>query len=388
MADNIFIPFSIIITLLILLTHSYFVIKSIIYHRSLKKQKTNSSWIPKARVFIPCKGFHQNLEKNLLSIATQDYPYYKVIFSTESEQDPAVAIIKKITSIHSNCVHVSAGSADSCGQKNHNLLKALEKDTESDVLVFADDDIRPGKNWLKNLIEPLQENSTVATGYRWLDVKWHSFAGSLHAILNAFTVAFMCDRIFGCLWGGSMAIRREDFYKLKIDELWAHTVVDDTSLTQAIRKNKFKLVYVPECLICCPGDNLPLKSVLDWFTRQIMYGKFYFRRIWYGGFVLQIFTIASVFSIFYLWHNALTVSAFLLPAFAVSALMFMIFLSCSLLKFQHKASNSWILWFFMVPFAQLGATYCLFRTLFMQSLTWKNTKYLISNKGLVLKIER
>src|SRR6266478_8218567 len=68
-------------------------------------------------VFCPCKGIDPEFEKNIRSILDQDYPNYGVTFIVESEDDPAVEVLRSIGAKNI----LVAGRATDCGQKVHNL---------------------------------------------------------------------------------------------------------------------------------------------------------------------------------------------------------------------------------------------------------------------------
>jgi cellulose synthase/poly-beta-1,6-N-acetylglucosamine synthase-like glycosyltransferase len=62
----------------------------------------------------------------------------------------------------------------------------LEVSAESEVFVFVDSDARPGADWLRNLIAPLQDKTIgCATGYRWFVPQRGGFSTALRSVWNA-----------------------------------------------------------------------------------------------------------------------------------------------------------------------------------------------------------
>lgn len=241
---------------------------------------------PPCAIFVPCKGNSKNLKANLESFFSLDYPALELFFVTESEADAAAPVIREVIKGRPNARFVAAGLSTACAQKNHNLLAgiALASRGVAQIYVFADSDIRPGPQWLRELVLPLgNKKITVTTGFRWLNATKGSVAEWTHAYANIFIyVSFSCAFFAGGvgLWGGSMAIRREDFEGIGVAEKWSGAVVDDLSLSQLVHKKRLKGVMVPSC-IAHTDELLPsVKASVAWFERQIMFLKVYFKHLW------------------------------------------------------------------------------------------------------------
>ena len=152
-------------------------------------------------VFVPCKGIDDNMENNLRAFMDQDYKNFRVTFITESNEDPAVEVIKKVMKDYKNAYHVVSGRTQYCCQKNHNLLKGIKSDNDSKVIVIADADVCPSNVWLKNIILPIMNDfNHVSTGFRWLDPYKASFFGTIHSMLNSYLFCLM-PATKG-VWGG------------------------------------------------------------------------------------------------------------------------------------------------------------------------------------------
>src|SRR6266481_10168594 len=53
---------------------------------------------PRTAVLCPCKGVEPGLERNLTALCEFDHQNYEVFFILASESDPAVSIVKRVTS--------------------------------------------------------------------------------------------------------------------------------------------------------------------------------------------------------------------------------------------------------------------------------------------------
>ena len=188
---------------------------------------------PRLAVIVAVKGHHDEFDHFLEHLFAQDYPYFRVIFSVEAADDPAVAPIETWSARLPNRVAlVVAGLAHDEGQKIANLRAALAHLTPADeIVVFADADIRPSRDWLKRLIAPLLEGKAdVVSGFAWLVVDDRSFSSFVMASMAATMVTVPRLPIFNAVWGGSVAMLRERCEALDLGQAWRGSLCDDLHL--------------------------------------------------------------------------------------------------------------------------------------------------------------
>ena len=128
-------------------------------------------YAPVTALICPCKGAEPGLEENLMALTRFDYANYEIYFSLATSLDPALKIVERVKAASKRPVHiVIAGPAEDCGEKVHNLRRAVESLPENvEVIVFTDSDVRLPKGWLTKLIAPLQDARIGATtAYRWI----------------------------------------------------------------------------------------------------------------------------------------------------------------------------------------------------------------------------
>lgn len=268
------------------------------------------SYHPPAAVIIPCKGYDDDLEENAVRFLTQDYPGYQVIFVVASRDDPAYQILAprlpngqpdepKVA----KASIVVAGFSDHTGEKVNNLLAGLRAaGVEAEVLVFADIDARPRKDWLRSLIAPLEDPCiTMCTGFRWY-LPGSQFTSRLQSAWDASIATMMGEHNQNFAWGGSMAIRRKDFERLGVAErYWQKTVSDDYAITRAVREARGAIHFEPRCLVTSLG-NSSLGSFLRWANRQIIITRVYAARYWRLGLASY-----GLYVVTFLWGLALIV---------------------------------------------------------------------------------
>jgi cellulose synthase/poly-beta-1,6-N-acetylglucosamine synthase-like glycosyltransferase len=242
---------------------------------------------PFASVIAPGRGLEAGLAENIAALFQQNYPAFEVVFVTDRAGDPSLGVFNEVSQIYDHSAGVSArvviaGAARDCGQKVHNLRSAVaEVDPRSEVLVFVDTDARPHPTWLQSLIAPLVDPELGATtGYRWFVPLNGGFASQLRSVWNAAIASALgkhADRNF--CWGGSTAIRKETFAKLKISEHWRGSVSDDFTLTRILQEARLPIHFVPACLVASPGD-CDWGELLEFTNRQLKITRVYAPHLW------------------------------------------------------------------------------------------------------------
>jgi ceramide glucosyltransferase len=363
-----------------------------IYTKYLRK-KYDPLFQPRCSILVPCKGTGKNFRRNLRSFLSLDYRDYEVVFSVESEQDESLPIIKSVTQDNPRAFVVVAGLSTSCAQKNHNHLAAIRAAHSPEVYVFADADISPRPSWLSEIVRPLSDPGiAVATGFRWLTVERGTLAHQVHFFMNSFLYTlYSAASFFGSvgLWGGTMAMRRKDFEALGVASRWSETAVDDSSLSQLIKKNSRRSILVPTC-ITQTNDMIPsVREAMRWFERQMMFLKAYQKSLW----CVAIPPIVVAFLLI-VW---LPVSALLSMVTAapfislggVASLVMVGGMFCADLLYPLMGAMPRLGSFIVFqPVAWSAFLLSCIRTAFTNTITWSSIRYHVSFSGRVTGIER
>ena len=380
-----------------------FVLRGLIYLRAVfprlmrpgfVTQRHNSNvQSPSVQVFVPCKGLTPELKDNIEALLHQDYPDFTLFVITESNNDPAAPLLASMATADRRLHHVVAGYATRCCQKNQNLLKGIDyakqHQPEGVIYVFADMDIRPSRDWLRNITLPLSDKGVFAvSGFRSLLPQGNRFAEHLHTSFNAFQCMAMTEKRYAGMWGGSMALQRSNFEKYAVGEKWSTAMVDDLSLTAVIKKNRLKRVFSPDCLVYSRDAFRQLQQVLIWFTRQAQYAAVYLRLYLTLGLCL---------------NSIMLVGMFMLPIALITSFSgltpgwFAAFHGCFLVTF---VSSMWLLssfrkqrgfemrWLIYAPLFLLFGTYCGWRGFFSKRMVWAGIVYHVDYRGIVLAMER
>lgn len=280
---------------------------------------------PFVSIIVPCRGIDQGLHQNLAALFKQNHPAYEIIFVVDSTNDSSLVVIENVRREFGGVEAISnikranvtsrvviAGQASNCGQKVHNLRAAVcETDVRSEVFVFVDTDARPAAHWLRALVAPLvDKNIGAATGYRWFFPQHDTFASHLRSVWNAsIASALGADMTRNFCWGGSTAIRRATFEKLKVSDAWRGALSDDFALTRTLQGAKLPIYFVPQCLTASHED-CTFAELFEFTTRQMKITRVYAEHLWrlsligsllftsvfYGGIALVITRAALGFS--------------------------------------------------------------------------------------------
>jgi len=259
--------------------------------------KPESKFTPFCSIIVPCRGLDQDLHENLSALFQQNFPDYEILFVIDDKADEAVKVIEEVSRKGAKTAKlVVAGKATRSSQKVHNLRQAILKVSEkSEVFVFVDSDTRPGKNWLRNLVAPLQDETIgCATGYRWFIPKKNNFASELRSVWNASIASALGANVKrNFCWGGSTAIRRDVFERLNLREKWQGTLSDDFTVTSRMHEANLPICFVPQCLTAtiedCNGREL-----LEFTTRQMKITRIYAAHLWKAS-LISSFLFTTIF---------------------------------------------------------------------------------------------
>jgi ceramide glucosyltransferase len=280
---------------------------------------------PRVAVLCPCKGVEPGLERNLVALTEFSHQNYEIFFILALGSDPAHGIVKRVAAASRPKAHVIIAEApEECGEKVNNLRVAIEQlSPDFEILVFADSDGRPGKNWLQRLTAPLADARVGATTtMRWLIPNRANLASALLAAWNAPIVTMLTEKGRNFCWGGGTAIRRSVFEQIGVLDDWRTSVSDDYSLTSALERTRRSILFVPECLTVSFVET-DFAGLLEFTNRQILITRVYSEKMWRIAAATHLLYCVTV-----VLGLALALGDFLaqLPALHIVALTFFVLL--------------------------------------------------------------
>jgi cellulose synthase/poly-beta-1,6-N-acetylglucosamine synthase-like glycosyltransferase len=295
------------------------------YMRRSRSRPLND-FTPPVALIIACKGLEADFESNVSSYLCQDYPYYQVIFAVDSVDDPAYQALRtRLEKVSDNKLSegvetvgpqerrpsygvskdrensgvqtalVVAGYSELRAGQIHSQLQGLKAvDPKAEVLVFADIDAHPRRDWLRSLIAPLQDPKiTVSTGFRWY-LPGSGFVSHLRTAWDACYFTLLGDQTYNGAWGGSMAVRTIDFKRLAVAErYWANAAGNDYALTRAVDDADGRIRFEPRCVLACRGEA-KFGNFLRWSNRQFIIARVYWPVFWWAGVTTYVFSCGTM----------------------------------------------------------------------------------------------
>jgi len=337
---------------------------------------------PPVAIVVAVKGHDIEFDGFLAGVFAQDYPAFRIIFGVETADDEAVPAIERYRAAYPGRVTlVAAGRADNESQKITNVRAALPELTPADeVLVFADADIWPQRDWLRRVVGPLMRGEADAvSAYPWLIAYDHRFSTLLLMCISAGVATAPRHPSWDSAWGGVMGITHARFDELGIAEAWRGAMSEDLQLTRRVQKGKG--VLAPrELLMRTPIVTNGMAHIVDQARRWYMLVRVH-APLTYG--------IAVVVTTF----NAVgwLVAAYAALAGAPTGItVFFVAIALAILRTVARAAlvarlwgrsglaeNRWFLLFdwAMTPVATIASAILAWSSLRMRRTTWAGTTY-------------
>ena len=279
------------------------------------------AFLPPVVVILPVRGMDPGFDDNVRAILRQTYPKYRLVVVADDPVDSAADQVRAIARETSR-VPVSvvvADPGDLPGKVNAVRSGLLHLTPTDEVVVFADSDIRPAEDWLRQLVQPLADSTVgVATGFRWYVPSRPTFWSLVRTEWNAVSANVLFDPRRAFAWGGSCAVRRDHLPVLRLEDRWREVLSDDLVLSQAVRDAGLKIAYAPAALV--PTFEGATRAIcLEWCVRQMMMATLYLP-------IVRRYAAAS-FAVFdgsvILGLASLSLTSALGPSYLVPAILFL-----------------------------------------------------------------
>lgn len=300
---------------LVLILEGLIIINSFRYARRERNAK-RPDYTPKAAIIAPHYGWDDQTSENVKRLLNQDYAgKYEVFFVThakdESSYDESYPHLLKIAEGHPNAHTLLAPNiVDNSlprSQKVQNLMTAIAAfSADVEIIAFVDADATIERDWLRLLVQPLQDTNIGATvGARFYFPQTLNTASLVEAVWINFQIALQGDHPLAMVWGGSNAIRREAFEQGRVLQRWENATIEDHNLTHTVRDLKRKVHFVPDCIAVTHTEKRTWKQIIEFTNRQIvMTFRMGLKAQWWGTLLMllpkALLVLGSIpFMIFY-----------------------------------------------------------------------------------------
>lgn len=260
-------------------------------------------------------------------LLNQRYADYRILVTMENEQETAASWLVEALGMapgdrgwHSGgsgrakepisaglrgVKFIFAGPTFGGGQKVHNQIEALkELEPEDRRVVFGDADMQCGQDWLARLTAPLNVGThPVSTTYRWLVPVQATIPNLLMSVINAGVATLGGREAWNNLWGGSMALVREDFDALAVPSLLEGSLTDDLRLGKCIRRSGRRIACLRSLIV--PTDiDFSWRMAFEFGRRQYYmvrhYAPFFFK---FALIATTIYNVGFLSALWEAWHG-------------------------------------------------------------------------------------
>jgi cellulose synthase/poly-beta-1,6-N-acetylglucosamine synthase-like glycosyltransferase len=226
----------------------------------------------KTAVILCLRGSDPFLADCLQGLLHQDYPCYDVRIVIDSPDDPAWGTVERVVA-HRGAANVQVRALTerrpTCSLKCSSLVQATsELDDSYEIIALVDADVVPHPTWLRELVAPLADERVAATtGNRWYMPHSMSWGSLMRWLWNAAAVVQMYW--YGIPWGGTLAFKTSAFREGRLQEQWAHSFGEDTTLYRVFRRLGYRTVFVPG-LMMVNREGCRLADFYRWVHRQFL----------------------------------------------------------------------------------------------------------------------
>lgn len=235
------------------------------------------SFQPRTVVILCLRGADPQLEDCLSGLLRQDYDSWELRIVVDHIDDPSLAVVEDLLAHepHSNVtVRILESHYQTCSLKLSALsqeLALLDDDCEAVVLVDADVITYP--NWLRDMVNPLQDgNVGAATGLRWFQPPKDSEGATIRYLWNLAAIGQMHHS--GIPWGGSLAMRADFVRSAALSDEWSQMLFEDTALACSLDKAGLQLGFVPNAVMV-NTEAIRCAELARYVRRQMLNARLY-----------------------------------------------------------------------------------------------------------------
>ncbi|MEM9069817.1 MAG: glycosyltransferase [Myxococcota bacterium] len=184
--------------------------------RHTRRTPALTAELPPVSLLKPLKGLEDQLEANLESFFTQDYPHFEVVIATVDADDPALRVARSVAARHPHVPVRFVVSDDAFGlnPKVANLSGALRA-VSHDLIHQSDGNVRVGPGYLRRIVgEFVAADASILTSVV-VGVGERSVGAALENLqLSAYIAPAMCLALeaanITCVCGKSMLLRKSE----------------------------------------------------------------------------------------------------------------------------------------------------------------------------------
>jgi ceramide glucosyltransferase len=216
--------------------------------RELLQSPVADADLPAVSMIKPVHGLEPQLRENIESFFRQDYPRFEILFGADSEDDPALGIVRQVSASYPHVENrIIVHGLPPWPNPQTFSLHTLSQAAKYGVIVASDSDVEVAPNYLREVVAPLLKPGIAMTTclYRGKNVGdfWSNQTAMLMSVeepAGALVANLLEGMKFGL--GPTIAVRKEALEKIGGYEKFYDYSANDFILGNLIHKAGYRVV--------------------------------------------------------------------------------------------------------------------------------------------------
>jgi ceramide glucosyltransferase len=216
--------------------------------RELLQSPVADADLPAVSMIKPVHGLEPQLRENIESFFRQDYPRFEILFGADSEDDPALGIVRQVSASYPHVAsRIIVHGLPPWPNPQTFSLHTLSQAAKYGVIVASDSDVEVAPNYLREVVAPLLKPGIAMTTclYRGKNVGdfWSNQTAMLMSVeepAGALVANLLEGMKFGL--GPTIAVRKEALEKIGGYEKFYDYSANDFILGNLIHKAGYRVV--------------------------------------------------------------------------------------------------------------------------------------------------
>ena len=232
-------------------------------------------YTPAASLLKPVHGVDFGSYENFASFCTQDYPEYEILFGVGDGSDPAVPLIQRLMAeFPQNQIRLFVGLEHIGANRKVNMQARLASEARHQILVLTDGDIRVSRDYLREVIAPLEDRRVGAVTSFYRGIAEGNLGAQLEAIGAAsdfFAGVLMANWMEGITFGlgASIVTTKEWITRIGGFAAIADLHSDDYELGNRIARAGGKILLSREVV----ATMYPAQSARGFWQHQVRWAR-------------------------------------------------------------------------------------------------------------------
>ena len=112
--------------------------------------------LPNVTIIKPVHGLEPQLRENLASFFRQDYPHFEIFFGADTEDDPALAVVREVSASYPEIPsRIIVHGIPPWPNPQTFSLHCLAQQSKAEIIVATDSDVEVAPNYLREVVTPL-----------------------------------------------------------------------------------------------------------------------------------------------------------------------------------------------------------------------------------------